>query len=314
MNAFDRKLAEYDCPAPRAKRISILVVHVSYKCNLKCTHCYVDSSPDRTESMSQKTMNKILNVMKENSEITTLDLTGGAPEMNPHYRYFVKTASDMGKKVQVRSNLVIYFEPGMEDLPEFLAENKTKVFASLPHYEERFMDRQRGKGSYKKAISALKRLNELGYGKKGTGLELDIEFNPLRAALASDQRTLTNIYKYKLMKMHGITFNKLIALSNAPLGRLRKLMSDDEFNKYMKELEGKFNPRTVNDLMCGYYLSISPAGSLYDCGFMQILNVPVKNAPLSVDDFNYEILSKREISTQPICFICTAGSGMNCFQ
>ncbi len=314
MNAFDKKLAEYNCPSPKANRVSILVVHVGYKCNLRCTHCYVDSSPDRTELMSLETMNKILNVMKENAEITTLDLTGGAPELNPHYRYFIKSAADMGKKVQVRSNLVIYFEPGMEDLPEFLAENKVKIFASLPHYEEEEMDKQRGKGSYKKVILALKRLNNLGYGKDGTGLELDIEFNPLGASLAPDQRTLTNIYKDKLMKMHGITFNKLIALSNAPLGRLRKLTSDGEFNKYMKELEGKFNPHNVEDLMCGYYLSISPTGGLYDCGFMQILNVPLKNGDMNIDNFNYDVLSRREIATQPICFICTAGSGMNCFQ
>ncbi len=314
MNTFEIKLAEYRCPIPKANKVSILVVHVGYKCNLRCTHCYVDSSPDRTEMMSLETMNKILEVMQANDEITTLDLTGGAPELNHHYKYFVKTASDMGKKVQVRSNLVIYFEPGMEDLPDFLAENKIKIFASLPHYEEKFMDKQRGKGSYKKSITALKRLNELGYGKEGTGLELDIEFNPLRAALAPDQRTLTTIYRDRLMNMHGITFNKLIALSNAPLGRLRKLTPDEQFNKYMKELEGKFNPHTVNDLMCGYYLSISPSGRLYDCGFMQILDVPLKNGDMHIDNFDYTALSRREIATQPICFICTAGSGMNCFE
>jgi radical SAM/Cys-rich protein len=314
MNAFDMKLVEHNCPSPKASRVSILVVHVGYKCNLRCTHCYVDSSPDRTEMMSLETMIKVLEVMQAHDEITTLDLTGGAPELNPHYRYFVKTASDMGKKVQVRSNLVIYSEPGMEDLPEFLAENKIKIFASLPHYEEEFTDKQRGKGSHKKSIAALKRLNELGYGKEGTGLELDIEFNPLRAALAPDQRTLTTIYRDRLMNMYGITFNKLIALSNAPLGRLRKLTPDGEFNKYMKELEGKFNPHTVEDLMCGYYLSISPSGRLYDCGFMQILDVPLKNGDMHIDNFDYNVLSGREIATQPVCFICTAGSGMNCFE
>ncbi len=314
MNAFDKKLAEYNCPPPKANRVSILVVHVGYKCNLRCTHCYVDSSPDRAELMSLETMNKILDVMQAHDEITTLDLTGGAPEMNPHYRYFVKTASDMGKKVQVRSNLVIYFEPGMEDLPEFLAENKTKIFASLPHYTEEIMDKQRGKGSYKKVISALKKLNALGYGKEGTGLELDIEFNPLKTDLPPEQDILESAYRYELREIHDITFNKLIALSNAPLGRLRKLMSEDEFNKYMKELESKFNPDTVKDLMCGYYLSISPAGKLYDCGFMQILDVPLKKGHMNIDNFDYEALSRREIATQPICFICTAGSGMNCFQ
>jgi radical SAM/Cys-rich protein len=314
MNAFEKKLTEYHCPTPKADRVSILVVHVGYKCNLKCTHCYVDSSPDRKELMSLETMNKILDIMQAHDEITTLDLTGGAPELNPHYRYFVKTASGIGKKVQVRSNLVIYFEAGMDDLPEFLAENKVKIFASLPHYEEDEMDKQRGRGAYRKVITSLKRLNELGYGKDGTGLELDLEFNPLGAALAPDGRILSKVYKEKLLDMHGIVFNNLIALSNAPLGRLRRLMSDDQFSSYMQELERKFNPDTVKDLMCGYYLSISPSGKIYDCGFMQILDVPLKKGDMDIDNFDYEVLSRRTIATQPICFICTAGAGMNCFR
>lgn len=264
--------------------------------------------------MSLETMDKILLIMKDHDEITTLDLTGGAPELNPHYKHFIKSAVDMGKTVQVRSNLTVYFEPGMEDIPGFLAENKVKIFASLPHYNEDEMEMQRGKGSYKKAIAALKILNGLGYGKEGTSLVLDLEFNTLKTSFPPDQRILENIYREKLMDMHGITFNNLLAMGNAPLGRMRKSISDDEYNSYMEELESKFNPHAAGNLMCGYYLSISPSGALYDCGLMQKLDIPVKNGPLGVDDFDYDMLSKREITTDPVCFICTAGDGLNCFE
>ncbi len=313
MNIFDRRLKETTGHYPlKARKINTLVVNVGNKCNLRCTHCFVEASPDRTEEMSLSTINKILSILRENSEITVLEVMGGAPELSPYFKYFVKSAAGMGKDVKVPSNLAVYFEPGMEDIPEFLAENKIKILASLPHYTEEVMDKQRGKGTYKKAISALKKLNGLGYGKEGTSLELDIMFNPAGASMSPDQQMLENVYRDKLKEMHGITFNHFFALTNIPMGRLGKSMSEEEINAYMKELEEKYNPDTVENLMCGYLISVSPDGRLFDCDCAQILGLPVKNGDSHIDNFDYKILSKREIVTTPLCFTCTVGVGQGC--
>ncbi|MEW6602369.1 MAG: radical SAM protein, partial [Nitrospirota bacterium] len=195
MNIFDQKLQESGQFPLKAAKFSVLEANITYKCNLRCTHCYVESSPDRTEMMSKDVMDKILDVLRNNSGINTVDITGGAPEMNPHYRYFVKACADLGKKVMVRSNLAIFSEPGMEDIPDFLAKNGVKIIASLPCFSEDGVDVQRGKGTYKKAIAALKRLNSLGYAQEGTGLEIDLVFNPGKPGLAPDRAMLEKVYK-----------------------------------------------------------------------------------------------------------------------
>ncbi len=312
MNIFDQKLKESGNYPLKAKRFNVLEANVGYRCNLMCTHCYVESSPERTEEMPLSVIDKILDILRENKEITTVDITGGAPELNQRYKYFVKSCADMGKKVMVRSNLAIFTEPGMEDIPEFLAENKIKIITSLPCVTEVAVDSQRGKGTYKKIISILKKLNGLGYGKEGTSLELDLVFNPAGASLAPEQQMLEKVYKDKLKEMHGIVFNHLIALPNQPGGRMRKSMSEDEIKTYEKELEEKFNPGAIENAMCRHIVNVSYEGKLYDCECAQMAGLPIRNEIASIDSFDYEELTRREIVTMPYCFICTAGAGTTC--
>ncbi|MBI5410113.1 MAG: arsenosugar biosynthesis radical SAM protein ArsS [Nitrospirae bacterium] len=286
---------------------------MGYKCNLRCTHCHIEASPERKEAMSSSTVDRIIDILKKHDEITTLDITGGSPEYNPNYRLLVKMTADMGKKVIVRTNLAIYFEPGMSDLPEFLAEHKVKIVASLPCYTKDGVDGQRGKGTYDRAVSALKRLNKLGYGREGTGLEIDLMFNPAKEGVAPDQHMLENAYREKLKELHGITFNHLIALSNMPIGRLGRAMSVIEKEVYLKQLEEKFNPDTVKNVMCRHLISVAPDGTLYDCDFWQALKLSVnERTSNTVNSFDYASLSNRDIVTAPLCFMCTAGAGASC--
>lgn len=313
MNIFDKKLDALGCYPLTADGISTLQVNMGYKCNLSCTHCHVEASPQRTEQMSSDTVDRIIDILKSSAEITTVDITGGSPEYNPNYRRLIKAAADMGKKVIARSNLAILSEPGMGDIPEFLATNKTKIVASLPCYTAEGVDGQRGKGTYDKAIAALKQLNKLGYGQEDTGREIDIMFNPAKEGIAPDQHMLEGAYKSKLKEMHGITFNHLIALSNMPIGRLGKSMSATEKEAYLKQLEEKFNPNTVKNLMCRHLVSVSPDGTLFDCDFWQMLKLPVKSRNSNtVKTFNITELKKREIVTASLCFMCTAGAGASC--
>ncbi|MEW6714712.1 MAG: arsenosugar biosynthesis radical SAM (seleno)protein ArsS [Nitrospirota bacterium] len=312
MNVFDEKLNQVARYPLTAIDLTTLQVNIGYKCNLHCTHCHVNASPARTEEMSLQTVEQIINILRRYDEMSTVDITGGSPEYNLHYRHFVKSAADMGKKVIVRSNLAVITESGMEEIPEFWAEHKVKIVASLPCYTAEGIDGQRGKGTYDKVISVLKRLNRLGYGQEGSGLEIDIMFNPAKEGIAPDQKMLEKAYREKLKEMHGIAFNHLIALSNMPVGRLGEAMSDDEKKNYLKELEEKFNPATVENLMCRHLISVSPEGKLYDCDFWQMINLPVKNGSSRIEDFDYNRLKNREIITLPFCFMCTAGAGASC--
>ena len=313
MNAFDRKLsATQDYPL-KAEDISTLQVNMGYRCNLRCIHCHVEASPDRTEEMSSATVDSIINILKDHNEITTVDITGGSPELNPHFKHLVKVAADLGKKVIVRSNLAIYTEDGMEDIPSFLANNRIKIVASFPCYTEEGVDSQRGKGTYKKAIHILKQLNKLGYGAEGTGLEIDIMSNPARDGIAPDQQMLENAYREKLKEMHEVSFNHLIALSNMPIGRLGSSLTKDEKTNYLNQLGEKYNPQTIKNLMCRHLISISPDGTIYDCDFWQMLKLPVKNRKSNdIKSFDYKELSNREILTASLCFMCTAGAGASC--
>jgi len=312
MNAFDRKLKEIGRYPLRAEEVSTLQLNITYKCNLRCTHCHIEATPDRQEEMSLDVMNRVIEVLKENREINTVDITGGSPELHPYFKYLVSTCYNLGKDIMVRTNLAVYSEPDMDDIPEFLAKKRVKIIASLPCYTEENVDRQRGKGTYKKAIEGIKRLNALGYGKEGTGLELDIMFNPLKEGIAPDQKMLEKAYKEKLYEMHGITFNRLIALSNMPIGRLGKSLSESEYNEYIETLKSKFNPDTVDGLMCRYLISVSPWGNLHDCDFWQALRLPVVPEHRTIYKFDYDALKNREIVTNVLCFMCTAGAGASC--
>ena len=313
MNAFEKKISTIDAYPLKAEKITTLQINMGYKCNLRCAHCHVEASPDRKEEMSSATVDRLLDILRENDTITTVDITGGSPELNPNYKRFIISAVYMGKRVMVRSNLSILTEPEMEDIPEFLAQNKVKIIASLPCYTAEGVDGQRGKGTYEKAMAAFKRLNKLGYGQEGTGLEIDIMFNPAKAEIAPDQQMLESAYKNKLGEMHGITFNHLIALSNMPIGRLGKSMSAFDKEAFLKLLEEKFNPATVKNVMCRSLISVSPDGTLYDCDFWQMLKLPVKNRDSNtVKSFDYASLSNRDIVTASLCFMCTAGAGASC--
>jgi len=313
MNAFEKKISTINAYPLKSGNITTLQVNLGYRCNLRCAHCHVEASPDRKEEMSSATVDRLLDILQGNATITTVDITGGSPELNPNYKRFIKSAVDMGKKVIVRSNLAIMTEPEMEDVPEFLAKKRVKIIASLPCYTAEGVDGQRGKGTYEKAIAVLKRLNRLGYGQDGTGLEIDIMFNPAKPEIAPDQNMLESAYKSNLREMHGITFNHLIALSNMPIGRLGKTMSNTDKEAYLKRLEEKFNPATVKNVMCRYLISVSPDGTLYDCDFWQMLKLPVKNRNSNtVNSFDYAALSGRDIVTAPLCFMCTAGAGASC--
>jgi radical SAM/Cys-rich protein len=312
MNTFDQKLNDTGQYPLAAEDISTLQVNMGYKCNLHCTHCHVNASPDRNEEMSLQTVDKIIDILRQHDEITTVDITGGSPEYNPHYKYLVESAADMGKNIIVRSNLAIITEPGMDNIPEFWAEKKVKIVASLPCYTAEGVDGQRGKGTYDKVVSVLKRLNRLGYGQEGSGLEIDLMFNPAKEGVAPDQKMLENAYRKNLEVLHGIAFNHLIALSNMPIGRLGNAMSEIEKKVYFKELEEKFNPATVENIMCRHLISVSPEGKLYDCDFWQMINLPVKNGSSRIDDFDYNRLKNREIVTLPMCLMCTAGAGASC--
>ncbi|MBI5055102.1 MAG: arsenosugar biosynthesis radical SAM protein ArsS [Nitrospirae bacterium] len=313
MNSFDKKLKATNNYPLKPEGISTLQVNMGYKCNLTCTHCHVEASPKRTEEMSSATVDKIIEILSLRNEITTVDITGGSPEYNPNYRRLVKFATDMGKRVMVRTNLAIYFEPGMGNIPEFLAENKVKIIASLPCYTKEGVDGQRGNGTYDKAISALKRLNKLGYGQEGTGLEIDLMFNPAKEGIAPDQHMLENAYRGKLKKMHGVTFNHLIALSNMPIGRLAKSMSVADTEDYLKQLQEKFNPDTVKNLMCRHLISVAPNGTIYDCDFWQAIKLSVRTRSSDhINEFDYGALKNRDIVTASLCFMCTAGAGASC--
>ncbi|KPK01327.1 MAG: hypothetical protein AMK71_06040 [Nitrospira bacterium SG8_35_4] len=312
MNTFDKKISEHGFFPLAAENISTLQVNIGYKCNLRCTHCHVQASPERKEEMSLSTLSKVLDILKEHDSITTVDITGGSPELNPYFQYFVIACVDRGKNVIVRTNLAIYSEPGMEELPELMAHNKVKIVASLPCYTEEGIDSQRGKGTYKKAMAALRKLNSLGYGKEGSGLEIDIMFNPAGAEVAPDQDVLEKAYREQLAGQE-ITFNHLIALSNMPIGRLGNRMSDGEKKEYLKHLKSKYNPETVENLMCRHLISVAPDGTIYDCDFWQMLKLPIKNRRSNdIKSFDYDALKNREILTASLCFMCTAGAGAGC--
>ncbi len=310
MNSFDLKLKELTAYYPlKADQISAICVNIGYKCNLRCRHCFVDSSPDRTEAMSLDTINSVLDVLRKQSEITTLAISGGSIELNPHYKYLAKSASDMGKKVLVVSNLTLFSEPGMEDMPEFLAKNNITVFTSLASPVEEEMEKQRGRGAYNKVIASMQRLNELGYAQEGSALDLQILFNPLKTEIPADRKYAENVFRETLRDMHGIRFNHLFTLNNMPIGRMRKSLSEDESLEYLNRLEEKFNPATIKTLECRLTIDVAPDGTLYDCDYWQIQKIPIKTKSSHIENFDYEELANREIETNPLCFTCSAALG-----
>lgn len=310
--AFDEKLDEHGI-ALRAARVDTLQINVGKLCNQACRHCHVDASPKRTEIMSRAVIDQCIDAVR-NHRIQTVDITGGAPELNPSFRYFVESVRSLGARVMVRHNLTVMFEPGQEDLPEFFRTHRVDVISSLPCYLEENTDKQRGKGVYRKSISAIERLNAVGYGVENTGLVLDLVYNPVGPHLPPDQLKLQADYKRELFDRFGITFNRLFTITNMPIKRfLDDLRRAGGEEKYMSKLVQAFNPGTITDLMCRSLVSVDWMGRLYDCDFNQMLELEVEEgAPRTIGDFALESLATRRIVTAAHCFGCTAGAGSSC--
>jgi radical SAM/Cys-rich protein len=315
---FEQKLAQSHVDLTPVS-VQTLQVNLTKMCNQACHHCHVDSSPKRTEEMSLELIKTCLQVLKDNPAMTTLDLTGGAPELNPHFRYFVEEARKLGKKVIVRHNLTVTFDghptsgEKLLDLPQFFARNQVEVVSSLPYYEEYFTDRQRGTGVFKKSIRGLQLLNQEGYGKSGSGLVLNLVYNPVGPFLPAAQADLEARYKESLLKNYQIVFNSLFAITNMPIKRFEdSLKKSGQYQSYMEKLSTAFNPVAAAGVMCRSMVSIDHEGNLYDCDFNQMLELKVSGFVRHIREFSLNSFLKRKIVTGPHCFGCTAGAGSSC--
>ena len=311
--AFATTLESTGLPILQADSIEILQINLGKLCNQTCSHCHVDAGPDRREIMTRETLEHCLRVVRDNS-IATVDLTGGAPEMNPEFRWFVTELRQLGTHVIDRCNLTILSARGYEDLPEFLAAQQVEIVASLPCYLEENTDRQRGDGVYRKSIEALQRLNQLGYGQSDGGRELSLVFNPGGAALPPDQRQLEADYRNELRTRYGIEFTRLYTITNMPISRfLEDLINRGQFDTYMKKLLDAFNPASVPGVMCRNTLSVDWEGGLHDCDFNQMLDLHLEvSLPQHISEFDANALAQRPILTGRHCYGCTAGAGSSC--
>ncbi|WP_196889644.1 arsenosugar biosynthesis radical SAM (seleno)protein ArsS [Aureivirga sp. CE67] len=294
--------------------LDIFQVNVGYMCNQVCTHCHVDAGPDRKEIMTKETMQLCLDVLKA-SGAKTLDLTGGAPEMNPNFRWFVEEAAKIGvEDFIVRSNLtIILANKKYHDLPEFFKKYNVHVVSSLPFYKRNKTDKQRGNGVFQKSIQALQMLNEVGYGKEGTGLKLDLVYNPAGAFLPANQSDLESDFKKALKNDFDIDFNSLFAITNLPVSRfLEYLIASENYEDYMETLVEAYNPVAVDGVMCKNTLSVSWDGYLFDCDFNQMLDLKVAAKSKHLKDFDLESLQNRNIIISQHCYGCTAGAGSSC--
>jgi len=315
MHATLPLLQKTQFPAIRRARLDTLQVNLGYVCNQTCLHCHVNAGPTRTESMELETVAQVLAYL-EASGASVLDVTGGAPELNPHFRYIVRRARAMGVRVIDRCNLTVLFEPGQEGLAEFLAAEHVDIVASLPCYTEELVDRQRGKGVYDKSVRAIRVLNGLGYGREGSGLSLDFVYNPQGPKLPPPQAALEADYKRVLGENFGIVFNRLYTLANMPIQRFGStLVSKGEFNGYMNLLHQAHRPENLEGVMCRSTISVDWQGYLYDCDFNQMLGLPLRVAGRSrshLTDVLGKDLEGNPIVVRDHCFGCTAGQGSSC--
>lgn len=311
---FDTKIAKDGYDTLKPKTLEILQINLGYMCNQVCSHCHVDAGPDRKEIMTRETMQHCLKVIK-NSGAHTLDLTGGAPEMNPDFRWFVEEASKVGvKDFIVRSNLtIIRANKNYYDLPEFFKKHNVHVVSSLPHWTRGKTDKQRGEGVFNMSIEALKSLNEIGYGMPDSTLKLDLVYNPSGAFMPADQSDLEKDFKKALKEDFDIYFHNLMAITNLPISRfLDFLIASDNYEDYMTALVEAYNPTAVENVMCRNTLSVSWDGWLYDCDFNQMLCLKVDSASNHIKDFDKNALQKRKIKVSQHCYGCTAGAGSSC--
>lgn len=315
MHATMPLLKRSDFPAIRRKRLETLQVNLGYLCNLACVHCHVAAGPNRTELMDRGNIDVVIDFLKS-QKISTLDLTGGSPEMNPHFRELVRTARELGVHVMDRLNPTIIEEPGYEWVAPFLAEHRLEIVASMPCYSEQNVDLQRGKGVFQSSIDALRRLNELGYGQPGSGLELNLVYNPNGPVLPPPQEALEQDYKTHLEEDYGVVFNNLFTLANMPIQRFGSmLISKGQFEQYMILLKDSYNPATLGNVMCRNLISVDWKGYVYDCDFNQMLGLPIPSQ--SGGNRHLRDLMETDLEGQPIavadhCYGCTAGQGSSC--
>lgn len=314
MQPFAQKIKENGVDFHK-RRIDALQVNMGSYCNQACIHCHVEAGPGRKEIMGRETVEAVLRFL-ESSAIPTVDITGGAPELNPNFEYLVKSCVRLRRHVIDRCNLTAIFELGKEYLLEFLRENRVELVCSLPCYLEENVNRQRGHGTFELSIRALQMLNRLGYGVPGTGLTLHLVYNPLGAYLPPPQDKLEQDYKRVLQEKYGIVFIRLYCLSNAPIARFEKFLKlRGEYDRYIDLLESAFNPATLDDVMCRNLLSVGWEGSVYDCDFNQMLDMPLRDEDgrvLKIWDLAAQAIERRQILVGNHCYACTAGTGSSC--
>ena len=310
---FDDALSGCGLAPLRPTRIEIFQVNVGRLCNMACRHCHVDAGPTRSESMSRETFEACLDALRK-TNIPTVDITGGAPELNPHFRWFVEEVRALGRHVIDRCNLTILEVPSQADLARFLADHQVEVVASLPHYRQPLTDTQRGDGVFERSISALRKLNALGYGDGESGLRLALVTNPVGAFLPAPQASLEREWKRELLRLHGVRFDALYTITNMPISRhLAWLDETGNLDGYMDRLVNAFNPAAAKGVMCRNTISVGWDGRLHDCDFNQMLDMGLDfPAPAHVRDFDLRVLEERRILTGRHCFGCTAGAGSSC--
>jgi radical SAM/Cys-rich protein len=297
-----------------AVSLETLQVNVGKLCNQTCTHCHVDAGPHRTEIMTRETIEAVLDVVRRYPSLRTVDITGGAPEMNPQFEYLVEQCRGLDRRVMDRCNLTVFFVRGKKHLPEFLRDHQVEIVASLPCYLEENVDAQRGKTVFARSVDALLRLNQLGYGMPGTGLILNLVYNPLGGKLPPAQPELEQEYKRELRERYGIAFNNLYTITNMPISRfLEDLRSSGQYERYMELLVSNFNLAAVQNVMCRSMISVGWDGTLYDCDFNQMLELPLfKTDSRTIRKFDLAVLDRRRIVIGDHCYGCTAGAGSSC--
>ncbi|OHD68047.1 MAG: radical SAM protein [Spirochaetes bacterium RBG_16_49_21] len=311
--AFAERIEDTIRSPLRAAAVDILQLNIGKRCNLLCKHCHVGAGPHRTEAMSRLVLEQCLAIAGD-SGISTIDVTGGSPEMNPHLEWFLDEAAMLNRRLMVRSNCAILLEEGYERFIDIYAANRVEIVTSLPDWREQKTDAMRGRGIFAKILEAMKRLNRRGYGAAGSGLILDIVHNPAGAYLPGSQDSLEHEYRLRLAQDHSVSFNSLYCITNIPIGRyLEFLIRSGNYSDYIRDLCGAYNPAAVERVMCKTTLSVGWDGTLYDCDFNQMLDLPVDHgAPNSVFDFDLELLRNRPIVVNNHCYGCVAGAGSSC--
>lgn len=310
---FDQALASSGLYPLAATGIEVFQINVGKLCNQSCKHCHVDAGPDRREIMTRETMALCLEALAR-TDIPTVDITGGAPELNPSFRWLVERVKGLGRRVMDRCNLTILLIPSQADLAQFLAEHEVEIVASLPYFTAESTDAQRGDGVFAKSIEALRLLNSLGYGREGSPLKLNLVYNPVGAFLPPRQDDIEAEFRRELETRHGVVFHHLYTITNMPISRfLDYLLRSGNYDRYMRKLIGAFNPAAAAGVMCRYMISVGWDGSLYDCDFNQMLDLTLNHgASAHIRDFDAESLYRRRIVTGQHCYGCTAGAGSSC--